>query len=192
MKPHYCLLFCFRELAVLEVWTEVIGPSQPAALATSLEPYNASQTKEIHHLKICSLLAWITNFMYQHIEMITGILWDEAPVPSPMLGNVRRELVVFLRCPLSPFYPVLLTARNASHIYCLTFSSAASRLKKFRWISPRTSKNVRRKKGDVSVYLPAFACSLGIWHVLGKIEQEGDVYGLFVRLMNISDYVRKC
>lgn len=119
MKLHDGLLFCIRELAMLQIRTKVICPSQPTTLPTSLETLSIRKRKEISNS--ISISKSISNRMSRRRQ--TGILRDETPVAGTMLGNVGRELVVLLRRPLPPLYIVLLATWDPPHLRKWFYSS---------------------------------------------------------------------
>lgn len=76
----------------------------------------------------------------------------KTPVASAMLSNVGRELVVFLRRPLTPFDVVFLAAWNSSH------------LRRLHSVSYQQQQNGEKASGAVAV---AQVREMGRW--IGRI-----------------------
>jgi len=80
------------------------------------------------------MMMLLRTLMWRGERTETSILGDEPPVTGAVLGDVRREFVIFFKCPLPPFHVVLLTTRNPAHlcvlVFCLLFFSRTILLEK--------------------------------------------------------------
>ena len=108
MKTDDHLLFLRRDVASLQVRSEVVYPPQPATLSASKKSFNPEHATIVRKLS--------RNVSLSLCLIFTCILGERSPRTFAVGLNVIHENLVLLRCP-SPFLqPLLLAARSSPHL----------------------------------------------------------------------------
>lgn len=106
MEVENGLLFFWGEVASLDVWPQVVGPSEPAALAASIKSCKRGEHQTykavIHKRK-------------REREVPTCKFWECSPAAMAMLLNVLDQLLVFFRSPGTFLKAMLITAGRSPH-----------------------------------------------------------------------------
>ena len=88
------------ELAPLDVWSQVVGPPQPATLPAPLQPCTEWQRSQFS-----------PTMSRPRLRRLTGFGRQRSPAPVAVLLDVGEQLLVFLRRPGPLLQAHLLAAR---------------------------------------------------------------------------------